>query len=93
MPCIFTAQAENDLESIADYITLDNPARAISFVQEIRERCHYIAHAPQGYPLAPEYGEGIRKLPFGNYLILYMLQADDIVIVHIPHSARDLPIP
>ncbi|QBD75173.1 type II toxin-antitoxin system RelE/ParE family toxin [Ktedonosporobacter rubrisoli] len=92
MFCIFTAQAETDLESIADYIALDNPARALSFVQEIRERCRHIAHAPRGYPLAPEYGEDIRKLPFGNYLILYTLQADDIVILHIPHSARDLPV-
>ena len=54
MQCIFTEQAENDLESIADYIALDNPVRAISFVQEIRERCHKIVNAPQGYPLASE---------------------------------------
>ena len=92
MPCIFTAQSENDLESIADYIALDNPARAVSFVQEIREHCHQITYAPQGYPLAPEYGENIRKFPFGNYLILYTIQTDDIVISHIPHSARESPV-
>jgi toxin ParE1/3/4 len=67
MPCIFTEEAEKDLEIIADYITLDNPARAISFVHEIRERCHRIADAPQGYPLAPEHGENVRKVPFGNW--------------------------
>jgi len=90
MQCIFTEQAENDLESIADYIALDNPVRAISFVQEIRERCNKIIDAPQGYQLAYEYGENVRKLPFGNYLILYTLHEGDVVILHIPHSARDV---
>ena len=74
MQCIFTEQAENDLESIADYIAIDNPVRAISFVQEIRERCNKIINAPQGYPLASEYGENIRKLPFGSYYIFRIAQ-------------------
>ena len=43
MLCIFTARAEDDLENIADYIAIDNPARAISFVQEIRNRSQRIA--------------------------------------------------
>jgi toxin ParE1/3/4 len=88
MFCLFTANAEEDLENIADYIALDNPLRALSFIQEIRERCHRIADAPQGYPLAPEYGDDIRKLPFGNYLIFYTLCVDSVVILHITHSAR-----
>ncbi len=88
MSCIFAEQAEEDLEAIADYIALDNPARALSFVQEIRKGCRRIAYAPRGYPFAPEYGENVRKLPFGNYLILYTVHDDDVVILHIPHSAR-----
>jgi toxin ParE1/3/4 len=69
MDCIFTTRAEDDLENIADYIAVDNPKRAVSFVQEIRNRCQRIANAPQGYALAPEYGKNIRKVPYGNYLI------------------------
>lgn len=91
MSCMFTEQAEKDLEGIADYIALDNPSRALSFVQEVRERCYRIVQVPAGYPLAPEYGENVRKLPFGNYLILYTIHADDVVILHIPHSARNSP--
>ncbi len=88
MSCIFTAQAEDDLEGIADYIAADNPQRAISFVQEIRKRCHRITNVPQGYPLAPEYGENVRKVPFGNYLILHIVHDGDVIILHIPHGAR-----
>lgn len=90
MLCIFTDRAEDDLENIADYIAIDNPARAVSFVQEIRNRCQRIANAPQGYPLAPEYGENVRKVPYGNYLILYTIHEGNIFILHIPHGARDV---
>lgn len=31
----FTPQAEIDLEEIGDYIALDNPARAVTFIQEV----------------------------------------------------------
>jgi len=32
----FTPQAEIDLEEVGDYIALDNPARAVSFIREIQ---------------------------------------------------------
>ena len=91
MHCIFTTQAEKDLKDIADYIALDNPARSKSFIQEIRKRCHEITYAPLDYPLSCEYGKNIHKLPFGNYLILYTIQVENIIIVHIPHSSRNSP--
>ena len=34
-----TAEAEYDLETISDYIARDNPARALSFLQELRSKC------------------------------------------------------
>ena len=82
---------ESDLEAIGDFIALDNPIRAYSFVQEIRNRCHKLTYAPRGVAIFPEYGEDVRKLPFGNYRILYILQDDDVVILHISHSAMNEP--
>ncbi|PZX36942.1 ParE-like toxin of type II ParDE toxin-antitoxin system [Roseinatronobacter thiooxidans] len=41
-----TAEAEGDLESIADYIARDNPARALSFVRELYHLCLDIADMP-----------------------------------------------
>jgi toxin ParE1/3/4 len=38
-----TPQAEIDLEEIGDYIALDNPKRAVSFIREIRQHCERIA--------------------------------------------------
>lgn len=91
MHCVFTARAEQDLEAIAAYIACDNPVRALSFVQEIRERCEKIVQIPQGYQFAPEYGKEVRKVPFGDYLILYAVQDESVIILHIPHGARNLP--
>jgi len=48
MQVVFSLQAEIDLEEIADYIAADNPARAVSFIGEIREQCVRIAAAPLG---------------------------------------------
>ena len=48
--------AELDLEEIADFIALDNPRRALSFVRELRERCQKIAWFPEAIQLRPELG-------------------------------------
>lgn len=77
-----------DLEMIGDYIARDNPKRAVSFIQEIRQHCEDIVTTPHAYPLAPEFGKDIRKLPHGNYLILYTVTNTHVVIVHIVHGAK-----
>ena len=46
-----TAEAENDLEQIGDYIAQDNPKRALSFVRTLRDKCLGLADAPYGFPL------------------------------------------
>jgi len=38
MRVYFTDEAEADLEEIADYIALDNPDRAVSFMEELRAK-------------------------------------------------------
>ena len=43
MRLAFTPLAEQDLEAIADYIAVDNPVRALSFVRELRAQCQRIA--------------------------------------------------
>jgi toxin ParE1/3/4 len=53
--------AERDMESIGDYIAEDNPARALSFVAELRTVCAKIAKTPQSFRARPELGEGIRS--------------------------------
>ena len=85
-----SAEAEHDLEAIGDYIARDNPARAISFLRELREQCRSLADMPQRVPLVPRYeAAGVRRRGHGNYLIFYRIEADKIVIIHILHGAQD----
>jgi toxin ParE1/3/4 len=56
----FTPQAEIDLEEVGDYIALDNPRRAVSFIREIRQHCEKIADGPHHYVARPDLGDTIR---------------------------------
>jgi toxin ParE1/3/4 len=87
--CSFADPAEADLEAIGDYIALDNPRRAESFVAELRVRCLGLADYPRRFRLRPEYGPGVRGTPHGRYLILYSERAGHVVIERIIHGARD----
>lgn len=46
----FTASAERELEAIGDYIALENPARAGSFVRELRKDCALLTAMPERHP-------------------------------------------
>jgi toxin ParE1/3/4 len=90
MVVIVTGPAEADLERIADYIAAHNPVRALTFVRELRDKCEALADAPRAYPLVPRYEHfGIRRRPYGDYLIFYRIGVDAIDIVHILHGAQN----
>lgn len=83
-------EAEGDLERIGDYIAKDNPRRALSFVQELRDRCMSLANMPEAYPLLPRYEtHGVRRRVHGNYLIFYRIGAEQITVLHVLNSAMD----
>ncbi len=88
-----TPLAEAELEAIADYIARDNPRRALSFVQELRDWCLSLADMPLAFPLVPRYEDrGIRHRVHGNYQIFYRVVGDPparIDVLHVLHSARN----
>jgi toxin ParE1/3/4 len=87
---VFTQSARSDLEQIGDYIAQDNPTRALSFVRELRTAALTLADTPRAFPIVPRYkSHGIRRRPFGNYLIFYRAKTDQLVILAILHGARD----
>ena len=91
MRLAFTPLAEQDLEAIADYISADNPMRALSFVRELRAQCQRLTINPSGYRLLSELGDGIRSCAHGHYIIFFEFDSDAVLIVRILHGARDLP--
>jgi toxin ParE1/3/4 len=90
MIVVITAAAEYDLETIADRIAQDSPARALTFLAELRRRCATLIDAPEAYALIPRYEAlGIRRRPYRDYLIFYGVSDDSIEILHVLHGARD----
>lgn len=90
MQVVFTHAAESDLDSIADHIAADNPARALSFILELRERCAGLAELPFGYAVARRLaGNDIRRRVHRDYLIFYRVDAERIEILRILHGAMD----
>jgi len=88
---VFSPRASADLEEIGDYIARENPARAISFVEELREHCGAILVAPASYAPREELGAGVRMAIHGRYLILFRANVDVVRRERIRHSARRRP--
>jgi toxin ParE1/3/4 len=93
MKVVFTDEAETNLEIIGDYIALDNPVRAASFVDEIRDRVKDVAIFPEAYPVVGRYrAYEVRRVVFGSYLIFYRISAGSIEVLKIIHGATDFDI-
>jgi toxin ParE1/3/4 len=88
---VFSPRANLDLEEIGDYIARDNPARAISFLEELRSHCIAILRAPTAYAPREDLGAGVRMAIHGRYLILFREDANLVRIERILHGARRLP--
>jgi plasmid stabilization system protein ParE len=90
MKVFFAPAAKLDLLSIGENIGPENPTRAVSFVDELIDRCYSLADLPRRYPLVPRYEHwGIRRCVYGNYLIFYRVREDAVDIVHVLHGAMD----
>jgi plasmid stabilization system protein ParE len=91
MRVVITAAAKADLLAIRRYIEADNPTRAVSFVEELLNRCLALADTPRAYPLVPRYERfGIRRCVHGNYLIFDRLQPEQIEVIHVLQGRTDL---
>jgi toxin ParE1/3/4 len=81
--------ALTDLDEIFAYIAQDNPEAAARLVARIEQVTARIAEAPH-------IGEATRKsrfrrFPVGNYLIVYEVGQDEVIIHYVRHGARRRP--
>lgn len=78
---LFSAEAENDLAGIADYIAQDNPGGARTFADELMV---FLTDKLSTFPASgPEVGRR-RYVVFGNDVILYRIEdAASTVLVQV----------
>ena len=82
--------ARQDLEKIGDWIARDSPRRALTFVEELRERCDALGKYPHAFPIVPRYEQsGLRRRVFGDYLIFYVIRDEEVLVLRILHGSRD----
>ncbi|WP_336748857.1 type II toxin-antitoxin system RelE/ParE family toxin [Pantoea vagans] len=82
--------AEQDIEAIGDYIAQDNPVRAVSFTEELYQRCLLIAESPIIYKERPELGHSVRTCAYGRYLIVFRVLDTEVRIERLLHGSRDI---
>ena len=90
MNLIFTSEARADLIHIGDKIAEHNPARAITFVEELEAKCLALLDNPLQYSVVPRHeASGMRRIVHGNYLIFYRVEAAVVTIIRCLHGAMD----
>ncbi|MBV8912815.1 MAG: type II toxin-antitoxin system RelE/ParE family toxin [Acetobacteraceae bacterium] len=90
MRVVFAREAEADLTEIALFIARGNKPRALCFTRELRQAARQLGDMPRAFPLIPRYEHyGLRRRPYGNYLIFYRVEDDRLTVLHVLHGARD----
>ena len=91
MNCIISDPANQDLETIADYLG-ENYSLASSekFITGITTRFKYIAQFPQIGRSRAEFLPNLRSLPYEQYVIFYRIQEPTIEIVRIASGYQNL---
>jgi toxin ParE1/3/4 len=85
----FSPEAEADLLEIALHIAVDDPERALSFVDELESRCLSLSRFPGRGRERAELATNLRSVPHGRYLIFYTPSAKTVRIERILHGSRD----
>jgi len=86
----FRLRAIQDLAENGEWIAADNPDRAETFVEELEQRCLAIMAFPLSGRSRPDFGEGVRSIAYGDYLIFSLPRARNVDVLRIVHAARNL---
>jgi toxin ParE1/3/4 len=86
----WSKRAISSLEKITEYIEQDNPTRAKTFVQEIRQKSFLLEQHPTiGRP-----GRiiGTRELvAHKNYILIYRVRGERAEIIEVLHTSKKFP--
>ncbi len=88
----WTAEAEQWLRGIYEYIAEDNPDAALRTIEAIYEKVQLLLDFPEmGYRYHQRPDRNIRILLYGHYRIAYLIKpAKDIDILGVFHGALDI---
>jgi toxin ParE1/3/4 len=88
---VLSELAESDLVEIWAFVAQDSTKAADHLIDQIHERCKFIATTPKVGRLRPEVAPSIRSFGAGSYLIFYREGTDGIEVSRVLHGRRDIP--
>jgi toxin ParE1/3/4 len=89
----YSEQAKTDLVQIKRYISREsgNKEAALRYMEKLRHNCRKLAMLPGTMGRArPELMEGIRSVPYGNYVILFRYKDTLVEVISIVEGHRDI---
>ena len=90
-----TSKALADMETIYDYISneLSNPDAAMAQYDRIADAIESLKIFPERckiFDSQPEHDLGMRRIPVDNYVAIYTIQGDDVIVLRVLYSASDI---
>ena len=88
---VLSELAAADLTDIWVFVAQDNAEAADRVVDQLHEKCRFLANSSKAGRQRPELDPSIRSFPVGNYLIFYRESAIGIEVARVLHGRRDIP--
>lgn len=87
----YTATAADELDEILAYIAERNRPAGTALALRIERTVASLLEFPEMAQMTDE--SGVRRMPVGRYpfMIFYAVEGDELVVLHIRHTARRLP--
>ena len=84
--------ADLDLDDIWYYVATESGSadRADRFVASLTERFYLLSKNPYIGRSRDDLRPGLRSFPVMQYVIIYRIQEEDVVILHVFHGSRDI---
>ena len=84
--------ADSDLDDIWYYVATESGSaeRADRFVTFLTERFYLLSQNPYIGRRRDDLRPGLRSFPVLQYVIVYRVEDEDVVILHVLHGSRDI---
>jgi toxin ParE1/3/4 len=93
MPHRLAPRAETDLDDIWYYVAMESGGVEIAnrLIDTLTDRFVMIAGFPHvGRARDDDFGPGCRSLAVGEYVIVYCVENEEVLILRVVHGRRDL---
>jgi toxin ParE1/3/4 len=85
-----TLDVVDDLQLIVNYIGTRNPQGAVTVIEALTRKFEMLGDFPHAGDRRPEFGEGVRIVSVGNYVVYFRPEGHGALILRVFHGARDI---